>query len=447
MPALYRVESIGLCGKSTYSSNEGLMSIKPLNANTQIAVIGLGYVGLPLAHAFAEHYSTVAYDIDSRRVTEILDGTDSNMALSAEQLASRDKIHYTNDADQLSNCDVYIITAPTPVNEHKQPDMKPLKDATALAATFLQAGDMVIFESTVYPGATEEECIPILSQISGLTLNSEFYVGYSPERINPGDSGHCLSDTIKVTSGSCEEAAERTDHLYRSIISAGTHRVSSIKVAEAAKVIENTQRDLNIALVNELAILFDKLDIDTQEVLKAAGSKWNFLPFSPGLVGGHCIGVDPYYLTYKAQQVGYHPEVILAGRRINDSMGIYVADSVVRLMLSRRIQIIDSRILILGLAFKENCPDIRNTRVNDIISTLNSYSAEIEVYDPWVDPGASEHLIEAPQADNYDAIIIAVAHQQFADIGISAIREFGKANSIIYDVKHLFPAEEVDGSL
>jgi len=316
-----------------------------------------------------------------------------------------------------------------------------------MVAFHLKKGNIVVFESTVYPGATEEECVPLLREISGLTFNADFYVGYSPERINPGDSQRSLTNIVKVTSGSTPEAAQTVDQLYKSIIAAGTHLTSSIKVAEAAKVIENTQRDLNIALVNELAILFDKLGIDTQEVLQAAGSKWNFLPFSPGLVGGHCIGVDPYYLTYKAQQVGYHPEVILAGRRINDSMGAYVAERVVKLMLSKRIHIIDSKILVLGLAFKENCPDTRNTKVVDIIETLQSYHSNIDVCDPWVDAESSELLIDSPEANCYDAIIIAVAHDQFKDLGAAGIRGFAKEKSVIFDVKHVFDSEEVDGAL
>ena len=314
-------------------------------------------------------------------------------------------------------------------------------------ASYLTKGNIVVFESTVYPGATEEECVPLLSEISGLTYNTEFYAGYSPERINPGDNKYSLTTIVKVTSGSTPEAAQKIDQLYKSIITAGTHLASSIKVAEAAKVIENTQRDLNIALVNELAILFDKLDIDTQEVLKAAGSKWNFLPFSPGLVGGHCIGVDPYYLTYKAQQVGYLPDVILAARRINDSMGIYVAERVVKLMLSKRIHITDSKILILGLAFKEDCPDTRNSRVVDIIETLQSYHCDIDVYDPWVDSESSELLIEKPKENYYDAVIVAVAHSQFKKLSVDGIRKFGKEKSVIFDVKHIFDSQDVHGSL
>lgn len=423
------------------------MALDALTSKTKIGVLGLGYVGLPLAHAFSQIYPTVGFDINEQRVTEINQGLDKNLTLSETEIHNSSNATYTDDADALSDCDIYIITAPTPVDKQNQPDLQPVRDAIGLLASHLQPGNIVIFESTVYPGATEEECIPLLEELSELKCNVDFFVGYSPERVNPGDDVHTLTNIVKVTSGSSEDAADKIDELYNSIIDAGTYRASSIKVAEAAKVIENTQRDLNIALVNELAILFEKLDIDTQEVLKTAGSKWNFLPFSPGLVGGHCIGVDPYYLTYKAQQVGHHPDVILAGRRINDSMGIYVAERVVKIMLSKQIHVIDSRILILGLAFKENCPDTRNTRVNDIISTLHSYHAQVDVHDPWVDLSESELLIKQPEAGIYDAIVIAVAHQQFIDMGIQAIKDLGKTNSIIYDVKHAFPSDQVNGSL
>ncbi|HJN97177.1 MAG TPA: nucleotide sugar dehydrogenase [Gammaproteobacteria bacterium] len=418
-----------------------------LNADTKVAVLGLGYVGLPLAHAFASRYATVGYDINQARVAEINTGSDSNLALTKAELEAQTNIVYTSKADQLSECQIYVITAPTPVDEQNQPDLQAVRNATALVANYLQQDDIVIFESTVYPGATEEECVPILEKNSGLTLNTGFYVGYSPERVNPGDEVHSLTNIVKVTSGSSEDSACLIDELYGSIISAGTHLASSIKVAEAAKVIENTQRDLNIALVNELSILFEKLEIDTHDILKAAGSKWNFLPFSPGLVGGHCIGVDPYYLTYKAQQVGHHPDVILAGRRINDSMGDYVAERVVRLMLSKRIHVIDARILIMGFAFKENCPDTRNSRVRDIIATLQSYQSEVEIYDPWVDQQESELLIDSLKPSTYDAIIIAVAHDQIRKMGIDTIKQLGKVNSVVFDVKHVFSSQSVDGSL
>ncbi len=418
-----------------------------LNADTKVAVLGLGYVGLPLAHAFASRYATVGYDINQARVAEINTGSDSNLALTKAELEAQTNIVYTSKADQLSECQIYVITAPTPVDEQNQPDLQAVRNATALVANYLQQDDIVIFESTVYPGATEEECVPILEKNSGLTLNTGFYVGYSPERVNPGDDVHSLTNIVKVTSGSSEDSACLIDELYGSIISAGTHLASSIKVAEAAKVIENTQRDLNIALVNELSILFEKLEIDTHDILKAAGSKWNFLPFSPGLVGGHCIGVDPYYLTYKAQQVGHHPDVILAGRRINDSMGDYVAERVVRLMLSKRIHVIDARILIMGFAFKENCPDTRNSRVRDIIATLQSYQSEVEIYDPWVDQQESELLTDSLKPSTYDAIIIAVAHDQIRKMGIDTIKQLGKVNSVVFDVKHVFSSQSVDGSL
>lgn len=423
------------------------MAPTSLTESTRIAVLGLGYVGLPLAYALASRYPVIGYDINERRVGEINKGFDCNGALSSEAFKEPRNIRYSNDTGDLTDCDVYIITAPTPVDGQNQPDLEPVRNATRLVAEHLRPGNIVIFESTVYPGATEEECIPLLSAGSGLAFNKDYYVGYSPERVNPGDSAHSILNTVKVTSGSNRETADIVDQLYASIISAGTFRASSIKVAEAAKVIENTQRDLNIALVNELAILFNKLDIDTREVLKAAGSKWNFLPFTPGLVGGHCIGVDPYYLTYKAKQVGYHPEVILAGRRINDSMGNYVAERLVRLMLSRRMHVIDARVLVLGLAFKENCPDTRNSKVFDIVATLKSYNAGVDVYDPWVNQEDYDSLITEPETDSYDAIVIAVAHQQFVDMGLDRIRNFGKSGAVVFDVKQLFPREDVDGSL
>ena len=422
-------------------------NIKPLSKDSRIAILGLGYVGLPLAHAFSKIYPTVGFDINSQRIAEINKGIDSNSELTNEQFKETLNIAYSDDENCLADCDIYIITAPTPVDEQNHPNLEPVKQATRMVASRLKKGNIVVFESTVYPGATEEECVPLLSEISGLSFNADFFVGYSPERINPGDNQHSLTSIVKVTSGSTPEAAQTVDQLYKSIIAAGTHLASSIRVAEAAKVIENTQRDLNIALVNELAILFDKLDINTQEVLKAAGSKWNFLPFSPGLVGGHCIGVDPYYLTYKAQQVGYQPDVILAGRRINDAMGAYVAERVVKLMLSKRIHIIDSKILVLGLAFKENCPDTRNSKVVDIIETLQSYHSSIDLYDPWVDPESSELLIGIPEENCYDAVIIAVAHDQFRDLGIAGIRKFAKEKSVIFDVKHVFASDDVDGAL
>lgn len=423
------------------------MSLDALGKNSKIAVLGLGYVGLPLAHALAQHFPTVGFDIDGQRIAEIRQGIDHNLALSKDELRHRSNITYTDNAGALADHEIYIITAPTPIDPQNQPDLEPVRNACRLVATYIKTGCIVIFESTVYPGATEEECVPILTQISELEFNVDFFVGYSPERINPGDDAHSLANVVKVTSGSTAAAADKIDALYKTIVAAGTHRASSIKVAEAAKVIENTQRDLNIALMNELAILFEKLGIDTHEVLKAAASKWNFLAFSPGLVGGHCIGVDPYYLTYKAQQVGHHPEVILAGRRINDAMGFHVAERVIRLMLSKRIHIIDSRILILGMTFKENCPDTRNSRVRDIVSTLQSYHSQVDVYDPWVSSKESDLLITQPEVDCYDAVIIAVAHQQFIAMGIDRLKSFGKSNCVVFDVKHLFPSISVDGSL
>lgn len=423
------------------------MSLAPLGPDTKIAVLGLGYVGLPLAHAIAAHFPTVGFDINGDRVKEITRGVDKTLALDPDELAADRNIEYTSDPDRLAGADLFIVTAPTPVDKQNQPDLSPVLEASRLVAERLTTGGIVIFESTVYPGATEEECVPVLEAGSGLKFNKDFFVGFSPERVNPGDDTHSITNIVKVTSGSTEESARFIDAFYNTFITAGTHLASSIKVAEAAKVIENTQRDLNIALVNELAILFEKLDIDTQEVLQAAGSKWNFLKFSPGLVGGHCIGVDPYYLTYKAQQVGYHPDVILAGRRINDSMGSYVAERVIRLMLSKRIHIIDSRVLILGYAFKENCPDTRNTRVADIVDTLASYHTRVDVHDPWVAEDELPSAVDSPQENTYDAVIIAVAHREFVEMGIDTIKRFGKDNSVVFDVKHLFPNDCVDGSL
>lgn len=423
------------------------MEIDSLGPETRVAVLGLGYVGLPLAHVIARFYDTIGFDIDAERVREINQGVDRNLALQPDDLKSERRINYSSENDSLAGARIYIITAPTPVDAQNQPNLSPVLHATKLVAQHLKPGCIVVFESTVYPGATEEECVPVLEKFSGLKFNQDFFVGYSPERVNPGEDAHSLTNVIKVTSGSTPEAATIIDEFYKNFITAGTHLASSIKVAEAAKVIENTQRDLNIALVNELAILFEKLDIDTHDVLQAAGSKWNFLKFSPGLVGGHCIGVDPYYLTYKAQQVGYHPDVILAGRRINDSMGAHVADRVIRLMLSKRIHIIDSRILILGYAFKENCPDTRNTRISDIVSALLSFNTKVDVYDPWVDSNATPHLISELEEGNYDAIIVAVAHSEFREMGISKMKTLGKENSVVFDVKHIFPGESVDGSL
>ncbi|MEJ2392956.1 MAG: Vi polysaccharide biosynthesis UDP-N-acetylglucosamine C-6 dehydrogenase TviB [Gammaproteobacteria bacterium] len=417
-----------------------------------IAIIGLGYVGLPLAVEFGKHYSTIGFDINAARVAELKSGKDSTLEVSSEELKLTNQLSYTDSLEQLKSANIYIVTVPTPIDSHKRPDLTPLLSASHTVGKVLKKGDIVIYESTVYPGATEEDCVPILEQESGLTFNQDFFAGYSPERINPGDKEHRVTTIKKVTSGSTPETAETVDQLYRSIISAGTHKASSIKVAEAAKVIENTQRDLNIALINELSIIFNKMDIDTLEVLEAAGTKWNFLPFRPGLVGGHCIGVDPYYLTHKAEQIGYNPQVILAGRRINDNMGGYVAGRTVKIMTKKRIHVVDSNILILGLTFKENCPDLRNTRVTDIIRELKTYNANVDVYDPWVNPAEAEHEygitpVSKPADGKYDAIILAVAHQQFRDLGETGIRKFAKSNAVLFDVKQVLPRDRVDARL
>ena len=420
--------------------------------NIKIGMIGLGYVGLPLAVEFGRKYPTVGFDINQHRIQELRAGRDHTLEVSEEELAAATLLTYSADLQDIADCSVYIVTVPTPINEHKQPDLTPLQKASDLLGKVIKSGDIVIYESTVYPGATEEVCVPILEKVSGLTFNRDFYVGYSPERINPGDKQHRVTNILKVTSGSTPEIAEKVDALYKSIITAGTHKASSIKVAEAAKVIENTQRDVNIALINELALIFNKLGIDTEEVLLAAGTKWNFLPFRPGLVGGHCIGVDPYYLTHKAQAIGYNPEVILSGRRINDGMGAYVVSQLIKLMLKKRIQVQDAKVLIMGLTFKENCPDIRNTRVVDIVAELKTYGVNVDVYDPWVnaDEAFEEYGIRpvenATQA-KYDAIILAVAHQEFKQMSIAEIRALGKEQAIIYDLKYLFPSDQTDARL
>ncbi len=420
--------------------------------NKKIGIIGLGYVGLPLAVEFGKQYETVGFDINAERIQELCSGKDSTLEVTHEELKQATKIHYTNDLEETRSCSIYIVTVPTPVDKAKIPDLTPLIKASEAVGTVLSAGDIVIYESTVYPGATEEVCIPILEQQSGLTFNKDFFAGYSPERINPGDKEHRVTNILKVTSGSTPETAETVDALYKSIITAGTHLASSIRVAEAAKVIENTQRDVNIALINELSLIFDLLGIDTLEVLEAAGTKWNFLPFRPGLVGGHCIGVDPYYLTYKAQEVGYHPQVILSGRHINDGMGAYVASQVIKMMTQHRIHVVDANILVMGLTFKENCPDLRNTRVVDIINEFASYHANIDVYDPWVDTAEAEieygiAPISEPELGHYDAIVLAVGHDQFLSLGVEGIRKLGAENHILYDVKSLLPKESVDGRL
>ena len=420
--------------------------------NTKIGIIGLGYVGLPLAVEFGKQYPTIGLDLKKDRVDELSTGRDSTLEVSSEQLAEATQLTFSSSPEALSDCNVYIVTVPTPIDSHNQPDLSYLKSASESVGALVKIGDVVIFESTVFPGATEEVCIPVIEEASGLEYNRDFFAGYSPERINPGDKVHRVSNILKVTSGSTPEVGDYVDALYASIITAGTHRASSIRVAEASKVIENTQRDLNIALINELALICNQLGIDTEEVLLAAGTKWNFLPFRPGLVGGHCIGVDPYYLTHKAQEVSYHPEVILAGRRLNDDMGKYIAEQVVRLMMDHKIQVSGSRVLVMGLTFKENCPDLRNSRVIDIITTLEKYNVLLDVHDPMVDPDNARmeygiEMLEEPQAGLYDAVIVAVAHNQFRETGASGIRAYCKPEGVLYDVKYLLPASEVDGRL
>lgn len=422
------------------------------NDSPTLCIIGLGYVGLPLAAEFGKKINTLGFDINAKRVADLNRGVDQTLELSSEELGAATMLSFSSNESDIKNCDVYIVTVPTPITESKQPDLTPLQKASELLGRVISKNSIVIFESTVYPGCTEEYCIPIIERTSGLSFNTDFYAGYSPERINPGDKAHRVHNIVKVTSGSTPEVADYVDALYRKIVTVGTHKASSIKVAEAAKVIENTQRDINIALINELALIFKRLNIDTLEVLEAAGTKWNFLPFRPGLVGGHCISVDPYYLTHKAQQVGYNPEVILAGRRINDGMGAFVAESVIKLMTQKRIHVVDAKILIMGLAFKENCPDLRNTRVVDIVAELATYHASIDIYDPWVDSTEAEHeyglsTIQTPKPDDYDAIIICVGHEQFKSMGASAIRALGKPNSVLFDVKHILPKADVDARL
>ncbi len=421
-------------------------------ATTRIGIIGLGYVGLPLAVEFGKHFATFGLDINPTRIQELQGGSDSTLETTPEELRQARLLRYTDCPDDLANCNVYIVTVPTPVDQYKRPDLGPLIGASTTVGQLLKPGDVCIYESTVYPGATEEVCVPILERESGLRFNGDFFAGYSPERINPGDKQHRLTTIRKITAGSTPKAAEFVDALYRTIITAGTHSASSIRVAEAAKVIENTQRDVNIALINELALLFNRLGIDTEEVLQAAGTKWNFLPFRPGLVGGHCIGVDPYYLTHKAQEIGYHPEMILAGRRINDGMGAYVAQRVIKLMNQRRIPVMDARVLVMGLTFKENCPDLRNTRVIDIVQEFRDYHAEVDVYDPWGDAQEARHEygiepVAQPALGAYDAIILAVAHRQFAEMGVANIRALGKPGAVLFDVKYLLPTADVDGRL
>ncbi len=418
----------------------------------KICIVGLGYVGLPLAIEFSKNFKTIGFDISIKRINELKAGKDITLEVETEYLEELDQLLFTSDIEDIQSSDIFIVTVPTPVDENKKPDLIPLVEASKLIGKVLKPNNLVIYESTVFPGATEEICAPILSEISNLNLNKDFFLGYSPERINPGDKQHTITNITKVTSGSTQEVAEYVDSLYQTIISAGTFKASSIKVAEAAKVIENTQRDINIALINELSIIFDKLNIDSLEVLEAASTKWNFLPFRPGLVGGHCIGVDPYYLTYKAQEAGYSPEVILAGRRINDNMGHFISNQVVKLMKVKEIEIQNSRILVLGLAFKENCPDIRNTRVIDIVNELKKHNMNIDIYDPWVEEKYANkefdiEIIQELKEDTYDAIVVAVAHDKFKEIGAKKIKELGKKNCIIYDVKGILPKEEIDGRL
>ncbi len=417
--------------------------------NLRIAIIGLGYVGLPLAVEFGKHFPISGFDINQDRLKQLQSGHDSTREVTGTELANASHLKFTSNVQDLSDTQIYIVTVPTPINEHNQPDLTPLFKASQTIAKTLKPGNIVIYESTVYPGATEEECVPVLEKISGLRFNQDFFCGYSPERINPGDRQHRVTTIKKVTSGSTPEVADIVDALYNTIITAGTHKAASIKVAEAAKVIENTQRDLNIALINELAMIFNKMDIDTEAVLEAAGTKWNFLPFRPGLVGGHCIGVDPYYLTHKAQAIGYHPEIILAGRRLNDGMGAYVVSQLLKTMMKRGIHIKSAKVLVMGLTFKENCPDLRNTRVVDIVDELKEYSVTVDVYDPWVSKSEAQHEyeitpIEHPVQNTYDGIIIAVAHRQFVEMGAQTLHSLGKSEHVLYDLKYIFKQEESD---
>ncbi|CAM3638218.1 Vi polysaccharide biosynthesis UDP-N-acetylglucosamine C-6 dehydrogenase TviB [Bordetella sputigena] len=417
--------------------------------DVKLAIVGLGYVGLPLAVEFGKKRPVLGFDINTDRIEELRRGSDHTLEVEPGELAAATQLSFTADAAQLAQANVYIVTVPTPIDAYKQPDLTPLRKASETIGRVLKRGDIVIYESTVYPGATEEECVPVLERVSGLVFNRDFYAGYSPERINPGDKTHRVNTIKKVTAGSTPEVAGLVDALYGEIVTAGTHKAASIRVAEAAKVIENTQRDVNIALINELALIFNKMGIDTEAVLQAAGTKWNFLPFRPGLVGGHCIGVDPYYLTHKAQSLGYHPEIILAGRRLNDAMGSYVVSQLVKAMTKRRIHVQGARVLVMGLAFKENCPDLRNTRIVDIVRELSEYGVEVDVYDPWVDPAEAraEYGIDpvaAPRDGCYDGIVLAVAHRQFAELGAARIRAYGKPEHVLYDLKYVLQPEESD---
>ena len=421
-------------------------------SDLHIAVVGLGYVGLPLAVEFSRKVRVTGFDVAPQRIAELKRGEDRTLEVSSEELKNAPSLDFTDDVTSLAGCDVFIVTVPTPINEHKQPDLGPLMRASKAIGSVMRSGSLVIYESTVYPGATEEICVPLLEEASGLRYREGFHCGYSPERINPGDKDHRVSTIVKVTSGSSPEVGKAVDELYQRVITAGTHLASSIRVAEAAKVIENTQRDLNIALVNELALIFDRLGIDTLEVLEAAGTKWNFLPFRPGLVGGHCISVDPYYLTHKAQEIGYHPQVILSGRQINDGMGEYIAGQVIKMLTRRRIHVAGSNVLVLGLAFKENCPDLRNTRVVDIVAELECYHARVEVHDPWVSASEAKaeygiDTIETLVDGRYDAIILAVAHTQFRELGATRLRQLGKPEHVLYDIKGVLPRDAVDARL
>src|SRR6202167_3116481 len=418
----------------------------------RISVVGLGYVGLPLAVEFGKHFDTIGFDVNPKRVAQLNAGRDSTLEVTRAELRSAKRLAFTTDLTRLKRRHVFIVTVPTPIDDYKRPDLTPLERASESVGTVLSKGSLVIYESTVYPGCTEEVCVPILERVSGLRFNRDFFVGYSPERVNPGDKQHRLATIRKVPSGSTPQIADFVDQLYGAIITAGTHKTSTIRVAEAAKVIENTQRDVNIALINELALIFNRLNIDTEEVLNAAGSKWNFLPFRPGLVGGHCIGVDPYYLTHKAQQIGYNPEMILAGRRLNDNMASYVAGQIVKQMTGKRILVNGARVLVLGLTFKENCPDIRNSKVVDVIHELETYGARIDVYDPWINAAEARHEygikpVRKLRKGYYDAAIIAVAHREFKKMGAAAIRQLCRRNHVLFDVKYVFPAAQVDGRL
>lgn len=418
-------------------------------AELKIAIIGLGYVGLPLAVEFGKQVSVVGFDIHQKRIDELKSGQDHTLEVAKEELAQASQLSYSANLEDLKNCNFFIVTVPTPIDEFKQPDLSPLLKASTSIGQVLKAGDVVVYESTVYPGATEETCIPVLEKVSGLKFNQDFFAGYSPERINPGDKLHRVTNILKITSGSTPEVADFVDQVYNLVIEAGTHKAPSIKVAEAAKVIENTQRDVNIALINELAVIFNKMDIDTEDVLKAAGTKWNFLPFRPGLVGGHCIGVDPYYLTHKAQSLGIHPEIILAARRLNDRMGEYIATQLIKEMVKKRIQVVGSKILVMGLSFKENCPDIRNTKIVDMVESLKEYELDLDIYDPWVDVNEAEleyglTPVNKLEQGKYDAIILAVAHDQFKEMSIKKFHILGKEKYVLYDLKYVLDKMESD---